>query len=125
MKPNTLLEIKDLHISFPLDEGLVQAVAGVDLVIEPGQVMGVVGESGCGKTVTAQSILRIIPPPGHISSGQILFRSSTPAKDRKGDGVIDLAQLNPNGQTMRRIRGNDIAMIFQEPMNSFSPVHTI
>lgn len=122
---NTLLEIKDLRISFPLDEGTVHAVAGVSLSIQPGQVLGVVGESGCGKTVTAQSILRIIPPPGRIDSGQILFRPSRPSETRGGDGVVDLARLNPNSEAMRRIRGNDIAMIFQEPMSSFSPVHTI
>ena len=82
-----LLEIKDLRISFPLDEGTVHAVAGVDLTIYPGQVMGVVGESGCGKSVTAQSLLRIIPPR-RIDSGQILFRPSKLFKDAKGDGVV-------------------------------------
>lgn len=122
---NPLLEIKDLRISFPLDEGTVHAVAGVSLAIQPGQVLGVVGESGCGKTVTAQSILRIIPPPGRIDSGQILFRPSRPSETRGGEDVVDLARLNPNSEAMRRIRGNDIAMIFQEPMSSFSPVHTI
>lgn len=125
MTQTPLLEIKDLHISFPLDEGTVQAVAGVNLTINPGQVMGVVGESGCGKSVTAQSLLRIIPPPGRIDAGQILFRPSKLFKDTKGDGVVDLAAFKPNDETLRRIRGNEIAMIFQEPMNSFSPVHTI
>src|SRR5919201_1739056 len=122
MDKNTLLEIKDLRVSFPLDEGIVQAVAGVNLTIQRGQVLGVAGESGCGKTVTAQSILRIIPPPGRIDSGQILFRPSDEFKNREGDGILDLARLNPNGRTLRNIRGKDIAMIFQEPMSSFSPV---
>src|SRR5215217_8214950 len=90
MNTPPLLEIKDLHISFPLDEGTVQAVAGVSLSIQPGKVMGVVGESGCGKTVTAQSILRIIPPPGRISGGQILFRSSKHAGNGKEEGVVDI-----------------------------------
>jgi len=118
---NVLLEIKDLKISFPLDEGDVRAVVGVNLQIRPGEVLGVVGESGCGKTVTAQSVLRIIPPPGRIEAGQILFRPP----GSNGKGVVDLARLDPTGSEIRKIRGKDIAMIFQEPMSSFSPVHTI
>ncbi|MBL7064551.1 MAG: ABC transporter ATP-binding protein [Anaerolineae bacterium] len=120
-----LLEVKDLRVSFPLDEGMVRAVEGVDLSIKPRQVMGVVGESGCGKTVTAQSIMRIIPRPGRIDAGQILFHRS---EDRSRYGtidMIDLAQLNPTGRQIRGIRGKEIAMIFQEPMSSFSPLHTI
>ncbi len=117
MNPDSLLEIKGLRVSFPLDEGMVQAVNGVDLAIQPGKVLGVVGESGCGKTVTAQSILRIIPAPGRIDSGQILFRPPDTAQPRQGDRSLDLAQLKPNSAELRRIRGNDIAMIFQEPMS--------
>ena len=119
---DVLLEIRDLRISFPLDEGLVQAVDGASLSIRRGEVLGVVGESGCGKTVTAQSVLRIIPRPGRIDSGQILFR---PHGSSHANGVVDLARLNPTGRQIREIRGRDIAMIFQEPMSSFSPVHTI
>ena len=131
---NILLEIKDLHISFPLDEGTVRAVEGVNLTIRRGEVLGVVGESGCGKSVTAHSILRIIQPPGSIDAGQILFhRASGPGVNRNGvnrngvngDSIVDLARLNPTGSAIRSIRGKDIAMIFQEPMSSFSPVHTI
>jgi len=121
MSDDALLEIKDLKISFPLDEGDVRAVVGVNLRVRPGEVLGVVGESGCGKTVTAQSILRIIPPPGRIEAGQILFRRP----GSNGKGVVDLARLDPTGSEIRKIRGKDIAMIFQEPMSSFSPVHTI
>ena len=121
MDNDALLEIKDLEISFPLDEGDVRAVVGVNLQVRPGEVLGVVGESGCGKTVTAQSILRIIPPPGRIEAGQILFRRP----GSTGKGVVDLARLDPTGSEIRKIRGKDIAMIFQEPMSSFSPVHTI
>ncbi len=124
MNDDPLLEIKDLRISFPLDEGTVQAVEGVSLTVRRGEVLGVVGESGCGKTVTAQSVLRIIPPPGRIDAGQILFHpAGWPGAN--GDGVVDLARLNPTGSEIRNIRGKDIAMIFQEPMSSFSPVHTI
>ena len=121
MSDDALLEIKDLKISFPLDEGDVRAVVGVNLRVRPGEVLGVVDESGCGKTVTAQSILRIIPPPGRIEAGQILFRRP----GSNGKGVVDLARLDPTGSEIRKIRGKDIAMIFQEPMSSFSPVHTI
>lgn len=121
MDNNLLLEIKNLRVSFPLDEGTVRAVEGVDLTMRRGEVLGVVGESGCGKSITAHSVLRIIPPPGRIDSGQILFH--TPGTN--GDGIVDLAQLNPTGSEIRSIRGKDIAMIFQEPMSSFSPVHTI
>jgi len=121
---NILLEIKDLRVSFPLDEGKVRAVEGVDLTMRRGEVLGLVGESGCGKSITAHSILRIIPSPGRIDGGQILFhypgQSST-----NGNGIVDLAQLDPTGSEIRNIRGKDIAMIFQEPMSSFSPVHTI
>jgi peptide/nickel transport system ATP-binding protein len=119
---NVLLEIKDLRVSFPLDEGTVRAVEGVDLLVRRGEVLGVVGESGCGKSVTAHSVLRIIPAPGRIDSGQILFHRPGSSN---GNGVVDLARLNPTGSEIRDIRGKDIAMIFQEPMSSFSPVHTI
>ena len=122
MDNNVLLEIKDLRVSFPLDEGSVRAVEGVDLTMHRGEVLGVVGESGCGKSITAHSVLRIIPAPGRIDSGQILFH---PAGAANGNGTIDLAQLNPTGAEIRDIRGKEIAMIFQEPMSSFSPVHTI
>jgi peptide/nickel transport system ATP-binding protein len=96
----------------------------VDLTVRRGEVLGVVGESGCGKSITAHSILRIIPPPGRIDSGQILFHRSFKS-DSGGNGVVDLAQLDPTGSEIQSIRGKDIAMIFQEPMSSFSPVHTI
>ena len=124
MDNNILLEIKDLRVSFPLDEGTVRAVEGVDLTMRRGEVLGVVGESGCGKSITAHSVLRIIPHPGRIDSGQILFHPPG-ASATNGNGVVDLAQLNPTGSEIRDIRGKDIAMIFQEPMSSFSPVHTI
>jgi oligopeptide/dipeptide ABC transporter ATP-binding protein len=120
---SVLLEIKDLRVSFPLDEGTVRAVEGVDLTMRRGEVLGVVGESGCGKSVTAHSVLRIIPPPGRIDGGQILFHP--PGGSSNGNGVVDLARLKPTGSEIRNIRGKDIAMIFQEPMSSFSPVHTI
>ena len=113
-----LLEVKDVKTHFFSDEGLVKAVDGVNLSLKRGQTLCVVGESGCGKSVTARSILRIIPPPGRIIAGEILFRQ----RDGK---TIDLARLDPKGRDIRSIRGSEISMIFQEPMSSLSPVHTI
>lgn len=119
-----LLEIKNLKTHFFLQEGIVRAVDGVNMQIARGQTLGVIGESGCGKSVTAQSILRIVPtPPARIVDGAILYHR------RQADGtlaeVIDLAQLDPRGQEIRAIRGGRISMIFQEPMTSFGPMHTI
>ena len=115
-----LLDIRDLKTYFHTDDGVVRAVDGVSLSIAPEKTLGVVGESGCGKSITAFSTMRLIPsPPGKIEHGQILFH-----KDPESD-PIDLTQLNPKGTQMRDIRGNDIAMIFQEPMTSLSPVHTV
>jgi oligopeptide/dipeptide ABC transporter ATP-binding protein len=116
-----LLSIRDLKVAFPLDEGYVRAVDGVSFDVLPGQVVGVVGESGCGKSVTVKAILRIIEPPGRIEQGQILYRQ-TPGSS---EPVIDLAKLPANGRLMKSIRGAQIALIPQEPMAAFSPVHTI
>jgi len=121
---DVLLEIKDLRVSFPLDEGTVRAVEGVDLTMHRGEVLGIVGESGCGKSITAHSILGIVPAPGRIDGGQIFFHPAG-ASNSNGNTVIDLAQLKATGTEIRNIRGKEIAMIFQEPMSSFSPVHSI
>jgi len=113
-----LLEVRDLRVQFPLDEGTVRAVDGLSYALRRGRTLGVVGESGCGKTVTAQSILGLVPRPGRIVSGEIIYHPS--------DGPsIDLAQLDPFGARIRGIRGKEIAYIFQEPMAALSPVHTI
>ena len=120
--PETLLEIKDVRTHFFLDEGTVRAVDGVDLTINKGEVVGIVGESGCGKSVLARSIMRLTQPPGRLVSGDILYHRSS--KDQETE-VINLAKLPRNGPDMRRIRGSEMTMIFQEPMVSFSPVHTI
>jgi peptide/nickel transport system ATP-binding protein len=120
---DTLLSVRNLKTYFPQDEGLVKAVDGVSFDVAPGATLGIVGESGCGKSVTARSILRIVDRPGRIVEGEIYFRQRA-----AGDGagaVVDLATLAPNGPEMRAIRGAEIALIFQEPMSSFSPVHTI
>jgi peptide/nickel transport system ATP-binding protein len=118
-----LLSVRNLKTYFAQDEGTVKAVDGVDLELYPGATLGVVGESGCGKSVTARSILRIVDRPGRIVDGEIQFRR--PAADGPPRSMVDLAQLAANGPEMRSIRGAEIALIFQEPMSSFSPVHTV
>jgi len=120
-----LLSVRNLKTYFPQDEGTVKAVDGASFDLYPSRTLGIVGESGCGKSITARSILRIIDRPGRIVEGQILFRrqKGVPASDRHA--MVDLAQLEPYGEDMRAIRGAEIALIFQEPMSSFSPVHTI
>lgn len=118
IKMEKLLEVKNLKTYFYLDEGIVKAVDGVSFDIKREKTLGVVGESGCGKSVTALSILRITGARSRIVEGEIIFY-------RDGDSVIDLAKLQPESEEMRSIRGKEISMIFQEPMTSFSPVHTI
>ncbi|MGI6173623.1 MAG: ABC transporter ATP-binding protein [Christensenellales bacterium] len=116
-----ILEVKDLKVHFQLDEGLLKAVNGVDFVVREGRTIGLVGESGCGKSVTNQALMGIVPHPG-VVTGQILLH-------KKGgkwlDKPIDIVGLPRNGAEIRSIRGGDIGMIFQEPMKAFSPVHTI
>ena len=119
-----LLSVENLKTCFELDEGTVKAVDGVSFVVHPSKVLGIVGESGCGKSVTIKSILRIVEKPGRITSGKILFHSAK-SNERSESGYIDLAQLEPRGRQIRSIRGNEIALIPQEPMAAFSPVHTI
>ena len=112
-----LIEVKNLKTNFYTIGGVVRAVNGVDFAIEREKTLGVVGESGCGKSVTALSIMRLIQPPGMIDEGEILFHQN--------GKVLDLTKLNAKGPIMRSIRGNEIAMIFQEPMTSLNPVFTI
>src|SRR5258705_6071117 len=119
MNPRPILEVRDLRTYFFPEEGTVRAVDGAHLDVYPRRTLGIVGESGCGKSVTARSILRIVERPGRIVSGSVLLRRDD------ADAGVDLTQLAPDGREMRHIRGEDIALIFQEPMTSFSPVHTI
>jgi peptide/nickel transport system ATP-binding protein len=121
---STLLTVRDLKTYFAQDEGTVKAVDGVSFDLYPGATLGIVGESGCGKSVTARSILGIVDRPGRIVEGEIRFRRQATGS-AGGDGWVDLAKLPPNGPEMRSIRGAEIALIFQEPMSSFSPVHTV
>jgi peptide/nickel transport system ATP-binding protein len=107
-----LLSVKNLSIEFATEQGIVRAVDGISFDVDAGETVGLVGESGCGKTVTGLTLLRLIPsPPGHIASGQIEFMGR------------DLTKLSES--EMRKIRGRDISMIFQEPMTALNPVFTI
>jgi oligopeptide/dipeptide ABC transporter ATP-binding protein len=120
-----LIEIQGLKTHFYTNEGLVQAVNGVDLTIHRGETLCVVGESGCGKSITARSILQIVDRPGRIVAGSILYHQRRQENGHHVTDVVDLTTLEPWGREMRAIRGKEIAMIFQEPMTSLSPVHTI
>lgn len=106
-----LLEINDLQTQFPTRAGLVRSVNGVSFYIDEGELLGLVGESGCGKSITALSIMRLIASPGGIAGGSIKF---------KGEEITTASD-----ERMREIRGNDIAMIFQDPMTSLNPVYTV
>jgi peptide/nickel transport system ATP-binding protein len=123
MTRDPLLSVRNLKTYFAQDEGTVRAVDGVSFDVAPGATLGIVGESGCGKSVTARSILRIVDRPGRIVDGEILFRRRP--TNGAAAPVLDLAKLDANGPEIRAIRGAEIALIFQEPMSSFSPVHTI
>jgi len=112
-----LLQVKNLKVYFYLEEGILKAVDDVSFDIGRKKVLGIVGESGCGKSVTAQSILRIVPHPGRTVGGEILLHQN--------GNLVDLAKLDPFGRDIRAIRGKEITMIFQEPMTSLSPIHTI
>ena len=140
-----ILSVRNLKTYFLLDEGTVRAVDGISFDVVPGQVVGIVGESGCGKSVTIKSVLRIVEKPGRIVEGEIHFRphrqngrdaplaAPLPAQSwgergegERGDGdFVNLVSLDAHGKRMRSIRGAEIALIPQEPMSAFSPVHTI
>jgi peptide/nickel transport system ATP-binding protein len=131
-----LVEVQDLRVEFDVREGTVKAVDGFNLTIRRGQTVGVIGESGCGKSVTARAILAMIPKPGKITSGKILYHRKKSPGHGNGNGnghghsgseiteIIDLTKVHTDGETIRQIRGGEIGMIFQEPMSSLTPVYT-
>ncbi|WP_298332789.1 ABC transporter ATP-binding protein [Haloactinopolyspora sp.] len=114
-----ILQIENLQTHFRTDTGLVKAVDGASFSVPRGKTVCVVGESGCGKSVTGRSILQVVDRPGEVVGGRIWWRPDAAA------AATDLAALDPRGDEIRRIRGNEIAMIFQEPMTALSPVHTV
>nr|HRJ42610.1 ABC transporter ATP-binding protein [Caldilineaceae bacterium] len=114
-----LLRINNLKTYFDTMDGTVRAVDGVSFVIQSGKTLGLVGESGCGKSVTAASVMRILPKRiSRIAGGEMLFR-------REDGSRVDLPKVSPDSSQIRSIRGNEISMIFQEPLTSLSPVHTV
>ena len=123
-----LMEIKDLRVEFNVREGVVKAVDGFNLTINRGETVGVIGESGCGKSVTARAILNMIPKPGKVTHGEILYYRrahggfADPLSQRVD--IVDTTKLHSDGETIRQIRGGEIGMIFQEPMSSLTPVYT-
>ncbi|MEX2534514.1 MAG: ABC transporter ATP-binding protein [Trueperaceae bacterium] len=116
--PAPLLDVADLKTHFFTDDGVLKAVDGVSFQVGRAETLGIIGESGCGKSITAQSVLRIVPRPGRVVGGSIRL-------NEEDGSSYDLARLPAHGQQLRSIRGSRISMIFQEPMTSLSPVHTI
>ncbi|MAE71646.1 MAG: peptide ABC transporter ATP-binding protein, partial [Gemmatimonadetes bacterium] len=109
---NVLLELRELRTYFSGDEGIAKAVDGVNYAVMEGESLGIVGESGCGKSVTALSIMQLVPqPPGFFAGGEILFR---------GENLLEAEESR-----MREVRGNEVSMIFQEPMTALNPVFTV
>ena len=120
-----LIEVKDLRVEFDVRAGIVKAVDGLNLTIHRGKTLGVIGESGCGKSMTARAILNMIPKPGKITNGKILYHRRVQSNGHGNiDDVVELTQLDPDGKIIREIRGGEIGMIFQEPMSSLTPVYT-
>jgi peptide/nickel transport system ATP-binding protein len=118
-----ILQVKNLHTHFFTESGVTRALSGVDFTVRRGQVLGIVGESGCGKSVTAQCIMNMVPSRGRIIQGDITYYR----RNDNGGQIeeINITALNPRGRAMRAIRGNEIAMIFQEPMTSLDPLYTV
>ncbi len=116
-----LIEVRDLHIRFRVGDGAVEAVKGASLTMWPARTLALVGESGSGKTVISQAIMRILPRAAEITSGRILLHDPR----QRGEAPVDIISLDENGRAMRAIRGGRISVIFQEPMTSLSPLHTV
>src|SRR5687767_11472166 len=117
MDEQPLLSVRELRTHFVGDEGVTRAVDGVSFDVYPGRTLGIVGETGCGKSVTARSILRLVDAPGRIVDGEIRLR--------RGEEWVDLTALPARSAQLRAVRGGEIGLVFQEPMASFSPVHTV
>jgi peptide/nickel transport system ATP-binding protein len=120
-----LVEIKGLRTYFHLAEGIVRAVDGVDLTMHRNETQGIVGESGCGKSISAYSMLRLVPPPGKIEGGEILYYKKPKTESSDQVELVNITKLDPSGPDIRHLRGNHISMVFQEPMTAMSPVRTV
>lgn len=123
---DVIVEMKDLKTYFYLAEGVVKAVDGVDLRVKRGKTLGIVGESGCGKSITSMSLMRLVPVPGKIVGGEIiLYRTLERSDNGELTDVVNITKLDANSREMRSIRGNEVSMVFQEPMTAMSPVRTV
>lgn len=119
-----LVEIKDLHVEFEVRDGIIRGVDGFTLTINRGETLGVIGESGCGKSITAKAVMQMVPKPGKITGGEIIYYRRDKYNPHKPTEVVNITKLDPDGDTIRTIRGGEFAMIFQEPMSSLTPVYT-
>jgi len=119
MEKKLLLQVKNLQISWLLDNALIPIVCGLDFSLKSGKVLALVGESGCGKSVTSLSLLRLLAKELKIVDGEILFYG------QNGEETLDMVKIDPRGKDIQKIRGGAVSMIFQEPMSSFSPLYTI
>jgi peptide/nickel transport system ATP-binding protein len=121
---DVLVEVKDLKVQFDVRDGIVKAVDGATFEIRRGQTVGVIGESGCGKSMTAKAIMQMVPKPGKIVGGEVLYHRRVQSNGSEVTDVVKVTELDPDGDLIRRIRGGEIGMIFQEPMSSLTPVYT-
>ncbi|MBN2048723.1 MAG: ABC transporter ATP-binding protein [Anaerolineaceae bacterium] len=119
-----LVEIKNLKVEFDVRDGIVHALDGVSYTVNRGQTLGVIGESGCGKSVTAKCVMQMVPKPGKITNGEVIYYRKDKLNPDSPIEKINLTSLNPDGQEIRSIRGGEIGMIFQEPMSSLTPVYS-
>ncbi|HEY67447.1 MAG: ABC transporter ATP-binding protein [Chloroflexi bacterium] len=119
-----LIEVKDLKVQFNVRDGIIHAVDGATFTINRGQTLGIIGESGCGKSVTAKAILRMVPRPGKVTGGEILYHRRIKSNGSEITDIVNITELDPDGEEIRKIRGGEIGMIFQEPMSSLTPVYT-
>ncbi len=119
-----LVEVKDLRVQFDVRDGIIKAVDGATFDVRRGRTLGVIGESGCGKSVTARAILRMVPKPGRVVGGEILYHRRIKSNGSEMTEIININDLDPDGEVIRQIRGGEIGMIFQEPMSSLTPVYT-
>lgn len=119
-----LVEVKDLKIEFDVRDGVVKAVDGFNCEIRRGQTVGIIGESGCGKSMTAKAIMNMVPKNGKMKGEITFYRRLSPNGDSSVVEEVRIDQLHPDGEEIRKIRGGHIAMIFQEPMSSLTPVYT-
>jgi len=119
-----LLEIKNVHVEFEVRDGIVHAVDGISYTVNRGETIGVIGESGCGKSITAKASMQMLPKPGKVTHGEILYHRRSKFDPSKPTEVVNITKLDPDGDLIRQIRGGEFAMIFQEPMSSLTPVYT-